>query len=155
MQSALDISTHVIYQHWKNGIPITNLKLQKILYYVQGYVSKFCNEPAFPEPIYNWPYGPVVPEAYYAYNENRAMPIPEPDSQDIMQAESRLGRDKATQSVMDQVINVTYRYTSSMLVGMTHNEDPWKDTSESQEITYPQIARYFRSHDPLNLGAQR
>ena len=155
MQSALDISTYVIYQHCKKGSPITNLKLQKILYYVQGYVSKFCNEPAFPEPIYNWPYGPVVPEAYYAYNENRAMPIPEPDSQAIMQAEFRLGRDKTTQSVMDQVINATCRYAASALVGMTHNEDPWKGTSESQEITYPQIAQYFRSHDPLNLEVQR
>lgn len=151
MQSALDISKYIIHQYWKNGTTITNLKLQKILYYVQGYVSKFCNEPAFPEPIYSWPYGPVVPEVYYKYNENQARAIPEPEMQEFEQAQDRLNRDKVIQSFINKVIDKTYDYSASNLVGMTHNEAPWKDTEESKEIEYPKIARYFRSNDPLHL----
>lgn len=156
MQSVLDISKYVIHQYWKNGTPITNLKLQKILYYVQGYVSKFCNEPAFPQPIYNWPYGPVVPDAYYAYNENQARPIPAPENEELDRAQNRLKLDLVPLRFVDQVIDKSYSYPASKLVDMTHKEDPWKNSHSSQEIPYEQIARYFRSHDPLNLAeAQR
>lgn len=156
MQSALDISKYVIHQYWKNGTTITNLKLQKILYYVQGYVSKFCNEPAFPQAIYNWPYGPVVPDVYYEYNENQARPIPGPEDEEFAQAQNRLKLDQVPLRFMEQVIDKSYRYSASELVRMTHEEDPWKNSHPSKEIPYEQIARYFRSHDPLKLAeAQR
>lgn len=155
MQSALDIATYVIHQYWMNGESITNLKLQKILYYVQGYVSKRCNEPAYPEGIYNWPYGPVVQDVYYEYNQNRANPIGEPEETALEKAQQRLKRDDAVLRVIDQVIRKSYDYTASDLVSKTHEEDPWGNTSEREEISYAKIAKYFRDHDPLGLAEVR
>lgn len=151
MQNALDIAKYIIHQYWRNGEPITNLKLQKILYYVQGYVSKRCNEPAYPQRIYNWPYGPVVQDVYFEYNQNRAKSIEAPEDAAMEQAEQHLKRDAAMLRVMDQVIRKSYDYSASDLVGKTHEEDPWKNTAEREEIPYAQIAKYFRDHDPLKL----
>lgn len=69
------ISRYVISYCNKNEKEITNLVLQKILYYVQGYFFKKFDSPAFNSSINKWPYGPVVPDAYYDYYINGAKPI--------------------------------------------------------------------------------
>ena len=58
-----------------NNIRISNLKLQKILYYIQGYAIKETHEPAFDAEIHNWQYGPVVEEVYFEYNQFRGEDI--------------------------------------------------------------------------------
>ena len=44
-----------------NGELVSNLKLQKLLYYVQGFHLAVFGEPLFEEEIEAWMYGPVVP----------------------------------------------------------------------------------------------
>ncbi len=39
---------------------VTPLKLQKLLYYCQGYALALTGKPLFPEPVEAWRYGPVV-----------------------------------------------------------------------------------------------
>lgn len=46
---------------------ISNLKLQKLLYYAQGCYLALKNEPLFNEQIVNWAHGPVVEEIYHKY----------------------------------------------------------------------------------------
>ena len=52
----------------ENGDFITNLKLQKLLYYLQGYYLAVFEKPLFDVEIEAWQYGPVVPNAYYEFN---------------------------------------------------------------------------------------
>lgn len=47
---------------------VTNLKLQKILYYVQGYFLAKFDRPLFPDEIQAWKFGPVVPSVYYEFS---------------------------------------------------------------------------------------
>ena len=49
-----DLAIGIISYYNNNNLRISNLKLQKILYYVQGYVLKETNHPAFNAEIYNW-----------------------------------------------------------------------------------------------------
>ena len=72
---ALNVANYIIDKCKKDGSPITNLQLQKILYFLQreylqnnGY-SLFFNE------IQAWQFGPVVPDVYYKYCIFGAMPI--------------------------------------------------------------------------------
>ena len=44
------------------GELFSNMKLQKLLYYVQGFHIAVFNRPLFNEDIEAWMYGPVVPE---------------------------------------------------------------------------------------------
>lgn len=54
--------------------PITNLQLQKILYYIQkDYLSR--NELAFDDLFEAWQFGPVIRQVYYYFCGNGAMPI--------------------------------------------------------------------------------
>ena len=51
---------------------ITNLKSQKLLYFVQAMCLMIFDKRAFPEKILAWPYGPVVNEVYQQYKQNHA-----------------------------------------------------------------------------------
>lgn len=74
MYTALELSKYVVSKCIDNGSPITNLQLQKILYYIQkNFLSR--NTVAFPDDIEAWQFGPVVPNVYYYFCGYGAMPI--------------------------------------------------------------------------------
>ena len=52
-----------------HGGLMTNLRLQKPLYFAQGWHLARFGQPLFDASIGAWPYGPAVPEAYRAYKE--------------------------------------------------------------------------------------
>ncbi len=53
---------------------VSNLKLQKLLYYAQGHRLGATGEPLFSDPIQAWAHGPVVAEVYHAYKEESDRP---------------------------------------------------------------------------------
>ncbi len=60
---ALDIANKLL-SHAANsgeGELMSNMKLQKMLYYQQGFHIAYFNTPLFDEDIEAWMYGPVVP----------------------------------------------------------------------------------------------
>ena len=62
-----------------DGLPISNLQLQKILYYIQKrYLTD--NKTAFDDDFEAWQFGPVIPLVYYKYSGFGAMPIDISDS---------------------------------------------------------------------------
>ena len=151
MRAASDIAKYIIYKYWQEGKNITNLKLQKILYYVQGYSFFCCNEPAYEEDIYRWPYGPVVPDVYFEYNRFRANSLPEPDNDEVTLITREMKRDTAFLSVVDSVVQASYRYDAGELVDKTHEEAPWKETKDSEIIKQSLIEKYFNAYDPLGI----
>lgn len=68
MNSSMDIAKYIVDYCTKCGKPITNLQLQKILYYVQLNFIRTFGEIAFPESIQAWQYGPVVPNVYERFS---------------------------------------------------------------------------------------
>lgn len=74
MYSALEIAKYIIDKCTKDRCPVSNLQLQKILYYVQ---REFLRQGtlAFSEEIEAWQFGPVVREVYRQYCGFGAMPI--------------------------------------------------------------------------------
>lgn len=74
MYLALDIAKYAIDKCTRESYPISNLQLQKILYYVQ---REFLQQgtKAFSEEIEAWQFGPVVPQVYKHYCGFGALPI--------------------------------------------------------------------------------
>jgi len=59
---------------------ITNLKLQKLVYYAQGFHLALYGSPLFSDEIVAWQHGPVVVALYEKYKEFRKSPIDPPTS---------------------------------------------------------------------------
>lgn len=75
MASASDIARYIVNFFQEVGDPVTNLKLQKLLYYVQGWSLALRERPAFQDRLEAWVHGPVQPGVYGQYKHNRWNPI--------------------------------------------------------------------------------
>lgn len=60
----LDLAKYIINKCVQDKQPISNLQLQKILYYVQVAFLQEHKNPLFTEEIEAWQFGPVVPIVY-------------------------------------------------------------------------------------------
>lgn len=74
MYSALEVAKYTVSKCVLDKKPISNLQLQKILYYIQKeFLNK--NKKAFNDDFEAWQFGPVIPEVYYRFCGFGAMPI--------------------------------------------------------------------------------
>ena len=77
---ALDIAYKLIYTAQEDepngGERLTNLKLQKLLYYQQGYHLAVFGTPLFDEQVEAWMYGPVVPCVYDEFSNSGSNVLP-------------------------------------------------------------------------------
>lgn len=54
------------------GDVMTNLKLQKLVYYAQGFSLALHNKPLFAEHLEAWEHGPVCPALYAKYKRSKS-----------------------------------------------------------------------------------
>lgn len=58
----------IIEQYNVKNLEITNLRLQKILYFIQERAAKELGEIVFKEEMQAWTFGPVFPDVYNVYS---------------------------------------------------------------------------------------
>lgn len=149
MANVYDIAKYIInFTITELEKPISNLKLQKILYYVQGYSLKKLSYPAFDAEIENWPYGPVVPEVYFEYNSFRGNNIDMVSNFDLDELELPGELKKLIKRVSKKCSTIS----AFALVNKTHSEAPWSNTKQNNIISNAIMSNYFNLHDPLNIG---
>jgi uncharacterized phage-associated protein len=123
-----------------SGDNISNLKLQKLVYYAQGfYLAMNDGRPLFGDPIVAWEHGPVVPTLYRCYKEYGAGAIPPPDSFDALKF------DQETIELLDEVNRVYGQFSPLKLRAMTHEEPPWRLAPLNSEISQKSMQDYFRT----------
>ena len=122
---------------------IDNLKLNKILYYTQGWSLVRLGRPLFTDEIHAWEYGPVVPAVYHQFKVCKNQPIGE--------VEDTFDESILSSKELDLLIDV-YRkygkYTGVALKNMTHMPGtPWEviyERGKNNVITLESMDRYFR-----------
>ncbi|MCD8213112.1 MAG: DUF4065 domain-containing protein [Campylobacter sp.] len=72
---ALDVARYILTKCNKDGQPISNLQLQKILYYAQYEFLVNYGKPLFDDDFAAWKFGPVIPSVYYEYSHMGAFKI--------------------------------------------------------------------------------
>lgn len=65
MCKAIEIAKYIVSKCVDDGYPISNLQLQKILFFIQKYYLQKYNSPLFSDSIEAWRFGSVIPEVYY------------------------------------------------------------------------------------------
>ncbi|WP_018682443.1 Panacea domain-containing protein [Actinokineospora enzanensis] len=98
--------------------PESPMKLQKLLYYVQGWHLGRFGEPLFPDRIEAWRAGPVVPEVYRRHEGSREVADwPGGDPGALSEADGEL---------VDTVVARYGGFDRHQLSAMTHEEEPWR-----------------------------
>lgn len=110
--SALDIAKYMVEKCADSGSPISNLQLQKILFYIQ---KEYINEGAllFDDLFEAWKFGPVIPKVYYSFCEFGGMPIVPLTDYDVE-------LDSKTKNKIDPIIEEKCQLLPWDLVAATH-----------------------------------
>ncbi|KAF3885118.1 MULTISPECIES: Panacea domain-containing protein [Nostocales] len=122
MINCLIIARYFIVRAYEEGIEaeMTNMKVQKLLYYAQSIHLALYDEPLFDEVIQAWRYGPVCPPAYKFYSEFEANQLPIPGKDVLLQIPDK------KKKLLEEVWEYFGGYHAYRLSGMTHLEFPWK-----------------------------
>lgn len=154
----LDICRHVINYSNEHDYGISNLKLQKVLYFIQAFflINKKDHTPCFNERIEAWDFGPVVPDAYHEYKQFGSGDIPTVktyivlDEENIWNSERERFNDDAItdkdKALIDKVVDRFADYSATDLVSLTHRQSPWIEAYvpyQNNEITIDAIREYF------------
>lgn len=111
MMTATTISEYIVTKCVNDSCPVSNLQLQKFLFYIQkDYLARGLV--AFSDGIEAWQFGPVVPSVYYKFCGYGAMPITARYNTEIPAA------DKA---VIDPLVEQKRMLNPWDLVRETHN----------------------------------
>jgi uncharacterized phage-associated protein len=117
-----------------NENDLTNLKLQKLLFYAQAeYLNLNNGQPLFEETIEAWKFGPVVSSVYDWLKGCGAYPI---TSFDVQIDFDSLTQDE--KNFLDGIWDKYSRYSANYLVSKTHETDsPWAKTFDEHANSKP------------------
>jgi len=127
------INRSILDAESNKGELLSNMKLQKLLYYAQGCFLALKGAPLFGEEILAWEHGPVVQEIYRKYKKNLFI-----DSFEDVKI------DRDISSVLEEAYEIFGQFSAWKLRDMTHSETPWLKTEQSEAIPPALISEYFK-----------
>lgn len=140
-----DVADYLISECRERGEILTNLKLQKLLYYADAWNLALRDAALFDEDFKAWVHGPVLLSQYHRFKDYKWHPITEeiekPQLPDDLSA------------FLDEIIDVFGSETAVSLELMTHREEPWLEARGDTPPTEPSTAtisketmkRFYRS----------
>lgn len=121
---AFSIAVEILNIATNNGDLISNLKLQKLLYYSQAwYLVNNNAEKLFEDEIQAWKFGPVVPSVYNEFKKFKHYYI---DIKKINVSKCEKLTNNQKQFIQDFCTEFL-SCSATELVAMTHNEFPWQE----------------------------
>jgi uncharacterized phage-associated protein len=116
--TANEVADYLLHFARQHGDLLSNLKLQKLVYYSQAWYLALKDKPLFNDPIEAWVHGPVVPKLYRRFRKYGWQPI-----DGTIQAPQFTN---GTEKHLVEVFSVYGQFSAWDLERMTHQEEPWR-----------------------------
>lgn len=123
MYSALEVAQYILFCAAKNGEIVSNLKLQKLLYFVQAEALVSTGFPLFQDSIYAVDYGIRIDAVYKKYLVYGASMIPFLDC-DAEKAKDCIPEIK-DRKLIESIVDATSQYSSVDLNHIIFKQTPW------------------------------
>lgn len=111
------IVDYFIYVANDTGSFISNLKLQKLVYYAQAWHLGIYDTPLFDEDFEAWVHGPVIPALFYKYKEFGWKPI--------LKEVEKPDFTPELEEFLEEITEEYFICDGFELELMTTREDPW------------------------------
>lgn len=145
MIDSLLFANALLIRAQEKDISISNLKLQKLVYYCQGFTLALTGQRLFDEKIEAWEHGPVAPAIYYEFKHFGNDLITVDANQDVVDQ-----LEQTFVNIIDFVLEKFGRFKAWHLRNKTHQESPWRahydtttQTLDGLEITEEQLLSFF------------
>lgn len=141
--SAIEVANAFIELAKREGVPLTNMQLQKLVYIAHGWSLALYDTGLFDEEVHAWEWGPVIPKLYNKLKKYGAgfvtEPIPDADSSN----DSRLSE----LALIKRVWAAYGKFNGPKLSAITHIDGtPWSQIWHSrpyQEIPSELIKQHY------------
>lgn len=141
MTTAIELARFILsLQSEDAGDLISNMKLQKLVYYTQGLHLALYDQPLFLDEVEAWTHGPVVPAVYEEFKKFGNSSIPTPHSTaPLSDTEAKL---------IEEVYEEFGQYSAWKLRNMTHAEQPYLEAqkSSSRVISKQSMRNFFKNY---------
>ena len=142
--NALDISNYILYyyKHSKDYY-ISNLRLQRLLYYCQAKWLVDNNAPLFSDDILSWDNGPIVRNIYRRYKPYGSAIIP---TDTITETDIIMINDN-DRKILNRILDKCIEITSNDLKDITVANSAWKDCYQVHRenvIPHDKIKEFFK-----------
>ncbi len=139
---ALDLAKYIVSKCYNERKPVSNLKLQKMLYFLYGWYYAEFHKSLFNDNFVAWKLGPVIQDVYFEYSKYIANPICE--SHDV-----QLDLNNQEIIFINEKIEELKFKSARDLVNESHDTIPWKNTFDSgagkgNVIPARKIQQYFQ-----------
>ncbi|MGA2230993.1 MAG: type II toxin-antitoxin system antitoxin SocA domain-containing protein [Tepidisphaeraceae bacterium] len=114
--TAKSVANWIVEYCNEHGDLVSNLKLQKLIYYAQAWYLALYNEPLFNERLEAWVHGPVQPTLYRTFKKFGYKPITECTKSTL---------DEKHKFHVLEVLKAYGRLQAFELEQLVHSEQPW------------------------------
>ncbi len=119
---------------------LSNMKLQKLIYYAQGLHLTLYDVPLFDDKIEAWTYGPVVPDLYHSYKHCEAGGIPADSNFDPSII------DDDTKDFLDEIYEIFGQFSAIRLLEIAHSDKCWIDAGIGNEISHESMRECLKKY---------
>jgi len=149
MPSVIDVANYVLEISRESSDDgeyelISHMKLQKLVYFCQGFFLALYGKPLFPETIEAWTHGPVCPRLYHILKNYGSSPITPVIDTD------RINLEEHEKHLIAMVYDTYGQYSAAYLRKLTHKEGPWNTIWEGTTIPQEAMLKYFNSLVEVN-----
>lgn len=108
---------------------ISNLKLQKLLYFAYSRFLTLFDKALFDEPIEAWQHGPVIPSLYHHYKcyGKNMIPFYAEDASVVQ------GFSSQERTFLEQIYRDYSQYSAWKLAALSHEEKPWQEAQQQAD----------------------
>lgn len=139
MYKAMDVAHYIIKREYDKDRPVSNLQLQKLLYFIQGYFYACGEDGCFEDKIEAWDFGPVIPNVYREYKKYGSCIIMDVPKNYVC------GISNNHRNMIDDVLDLCASKTNSELVAISQSQKPWEISHRFyiKEITPDRMKSFF------------
>lgn len=167
LQNPFAVANFIIKIAMEKDNPVTNLKLQKIMFFLRGYCLSKYETPLIDGTFSKWRYGPIEKDVYRNFKNNGASPITyEYEVANIKDGIIHVRTVKMDRNVLnsdvandfEKIVENLVAIESWKLVEMTHSHSSWKNYSdkinahEAKDYTNEEIKECFIANKKMIIG---
>ena len=167
--SSLAVANYFLKHAEAQGVRMSPMKLQKLVYYANGWHLALKDEPLIDEQVEAWAYGPVIRSLYREFRSYGNHDITSKGSyyRSVRSPDGRLSSElitpvlskenpdgKFATALLDRIWDIYGKYTAVQLSNRTHEEGtPWKQVFDHYKGVLPKgtdiptdlMKSYFRN----------
>jgi uncharacterized phage-associated protein len=142
MVNAVTVANRFIELAKRDGIPLTNMQLQKLVYIAHGWSLALLGRGLIYDPVEAWQWGPVIPSLYHNLSKYGSGEV---DSVIPLLGGQKLRQDE--EELIESVWNSYKQMSGFKLSSITHQENtPWSRTVKTFGLRSVIPEKYITDH---------